>query len=92
VNIVAVNHPYLIKLARDPAYNWMTSLEPLRSLKRFKRAPPKCCGQPGTAPAPVQVFQSVSGNVNFVSELHTLKAMLRADGLIVNIVGLRAQY
>jgi len=92
MKIVAVNHPYLIKLARDPVYNWMTSLEPLRNLKRFKRAPPKCCGQTGSIPEPKQVFQGVSSNINFVSELQTLKAMLKADSLIVNIVGLRAQY
>ncbi len=89
MNVIGVNHPYLLKLALNPAFNWMTSLEPLRHLKPSTK---KCCGQPGYTATPMQTFQLVSSNKSFIPELHTLKAILRADKLIVSITGHRAQY
>ncbi len=89
MNVIGVNHPYLLRLANDPAFNWMTSIEPLRHLKPSTK---KCCGQAGYTPTPMQTFQTVSDNKNFVIELKTLKAVLKADKLIVSVIGHRAQY
>lgn len=87
MNIVGVNHLYLLRLANDPSYAWMTSLAPLRTMKQATK---KCCGQ-GYTPTPIQVFQTVGADKNLRPELVTLKAMLKADKLIVSIAGFRAQ-
>jgi hypothetical protein len=90
VKTVGVDVPYITRLAKNSAYNWMGSLRPLRI--HLLRSTPKrrcaACRQP-LPKLSDDLVNTITTSMRFRSDLIELKKRLRADRLIVSVGPLR---
>ena len=86
-HVVSIDHAYLIRLASDPNYAWMSSL---RTLSTFhKRETSRCCGRTYISPVPIEAVRAVAKNPAFLDDLWLLKKKLGIKTMIVNVEGCR---
>jgi len=87
---VAIDVPYVVRLARNSGYNWMASLRTIRALYASapKRAGCGTCRQPQVSPT-ADMISSLGKDVRFRAELIQLKQRLNIDKLIVSVGPLR---
>lgn len=91
---VGVDLSYLKRLAQNQVYDWMLSLAPLRRVinqaqrqgARYRSC--SSCRKPQPA-INSTVVEAVARNQRFLSEMKQLKAMIKADKLIVNVGSVR---
>lgn len=89
---LAVDVPYLVRVAQNSTYNWMGSLRPLRIELRSRKSSKKgcrTCKKKVTKPIDKALVTAISQNPKFRSELLQLKRRFKLDQLIVNVGQLR---
>jgi hypothetical protein len=92
---VAVTKSYLIRLARDPKYNWMSSLRAIREtyvIAGLQQPTKKCCGQRKPAVAvPDTAIARVTSDPRFLSDLRALKVREQFGPVVINVGSLQAR-
>lgn len=80
-----INNNSILRLARESAYNWMTSLAPVRTAIKLGSGRRACCGRKPDVAVPDAVYSAVGGNATFKAELAKLRVQLGAVELHIAV-------